>query len=145
MRTDAAGAARWEHFQHGSDIGIRGYGPDRAKAFVQAALALTAVVTDPERVRADVGVEIACASADDDVLFVDWINALILEMAIHKMLFSRFEVEIDADGLKALAWGEPVDVIRHRPAVEPKGATFTALAAAPDSAGNWIVQCVVDV
>ncbi|WP_025918051.1 RNA-splicing ligase RtcB [Herminiimonas sp. CN] len=37
-------AVRWEHFQHGSDIGIRGTGRTKAQAFEQAALA------DPQRV-----------------------------------------------------------------------------------------------
>jgi SHS2 domain-containing protein len=39
--------ARWEHYEHDADIGVRGYGATRAQAFEQAALALTAVVTDP--------------------------------------------------------------------------------------------------
>ncbi len=38
---------RWEHFEHGADIGVRGIGPTPASAFEQAALALTAVITDP--------------------------------------------------------------------------------------------------
>ena len=32
----------WEHFAHGSDIGVRGFGPSMEAAFEQAALALTA-------------------------------------------------------------------------------------------------------
>ena len=39
---------RWEHFHHESDIGIRGFGSTREKAFEQAALALTAVITEEE-------------------------------------------------------------------------------------------------
>lgn len=35
---------RWEHFPHGADIGVRGFGPTMAAAFEQAALAMTAVV-----------------------------------------------------------------------------------------------------
>ena len=42
------GEAGWEHFSHDADIGVRGWGQTLAQAFEQAALALTAVVTDAE-------------------------------------------------------------------------------------------------
>src|SRR3972149_8529533 len=40
-------APRWEHFPHIADIGVRGIGATRAQAFEQAALAMTAGITDP--------------------------------------------------------------------------------------------------
>jgi SHS2 domain-containing protein len=46
--------------------------------------------------------------------------------------------------LKGTAWGEPVEVERHAPAVEPKGATFTELKVSKEG-GGWIAQCVIDV
>jgi SHS2 domain-containing protein len=46
--------------------------------------------------------------------------------------------------LSALAWGEPTEVARHHPAVEIKGATYTALHVAPAD-GEWVAQTVVDV
>jgi tRNA nucleotidyltransferase (CCA-adding enzyme) len=145
MNPAMPGTCQWEHFQHGSDIGIRGRGPGRKEAFEQGALALTAVVADLDKVRPELAVKIQCAAAEDDLLFLDWINALIFEMATRNMLFSRFEIGFSQTGLKAQAWGELVDIGRHHPAVEPKGATFTALAVGPDGKGNWIAQCVVDV
>ena len=47
--------------------------------------------------------------------------------------------------LRATAWGEPVVVARHRPAVEVKGATYTALCVARQPDGRWLAQTVVDV
>lgn len=41
----AASKPRWEHFSHGSDIGVRGFGSSVEEAFEQAAEALTAVVS----------------------------------------------------------------------------------------------------
>jgi tRNA nucleotidyltransferase (CCA-adding enzyme) len=35
-------------------------------------------------------------------------------------------------------------VARHHPAVEVKGATYTALRVAPEG-GGWVAQTVVDV
>jgi tRNA nucleotidyltransferase (CCA-adding enzyme) len=51
-------ATRWEHCPHGADIGVRGIGRSKEEAFEQAALALTAVVTDPDAVMLRETVEI---------------------------------------------------------------------------------------
>ena len=152
QRAGASGArltrddvAAWEHFEHGADIGVRGIGATLAEAFEQAALALTAVLTDPAGVIPRTSVGIRCAAPDDEVLLVDWLNALVYEMATRRMLFGRFGVTIRANALAGVAWGEPVDVARHRPAVEVKGATYTALSVARRADGSWVAQCVVDV
>ncbi len=134
----------WEHFEHKADIGIRGYGDTVAAAFEQAGLAMTAVVTDLSRVQASETVVINCSDSDNDSLLYDWLNALIYEMATRKMLFSEFRVAIDNGQLSATAAGEPIDVARHRPSVEIKGATFTELGVY-EQEGRWVAQCVIDV
>jgi SHS2 domain-containing protein len=136
--------AGWETFAHGADIGVRGFGRTREQAFAGAALAVTGVVTDPAGVRPVEPVAIQCTGPDDELLLYAWLNALITEMALRRMLFSRFDVTIGRDRLSAVAHGEPVDVARHAPAVEVKGATFTELAVRRDGDG-WVAQCVVDV
>jgi len=137
------GQPRWEHFPHDADVGVRGFGATPAEAFEQAALALTAVVTQSE-VRPLVAVDVACEAPDLELLFVDWLNAIIYEMAVRNMLFGRFTVAIEDGRLKATLHGEAVDVPRHAPACEPKGATYTALRVAQDR-GLWSAACVVDV
>lgn len=135
---------KWEHFHHGADIGVRGWGETLEEAFAQAALALTAVVTPPEKVLAERGIPIAVADADIELLLVDWLNAIIYEMDTKTMLFSRFAVHLEDGRLDGRAWGEHVDIERHRPAVEIKGATYTELKVAQTN-GLWLAQCVVDV
>lgn len=126
-------------------MGVRGFGASKAEAFEQAALGLTAVIADPETVRPREVINVTCEAPDDELLFVDWLNALVYEMATRNMLFSRFEVHIDGQRLKGPAWGEKVDITRHQPAVEVKGATYTALRVSQDDNGNWLGQCIVDV
>ena len=134
-----------EHFAHGADIGVRGIGRTKAEAFEQAAVALTAVITDPAHVIASREIVIECEADDSEVLFVDWLNALIYEMAVSRMLFGRFSVRLEANRLHGSAWGEEVDIARHEPAVEVKGATYTSLFVGQNAAGAWVAQCVVDV
>jgi tRNA nucleotidyltransferase (CCA-adding enzyme) len=144
MNRPAATTAKWEHFPHGADVGIRGCGATAAEAFEQAGKALTAVITTAE-VRPQSAVEVACEASDLELLFVEWLNAIIYEMAVRNMLFSRFAVHIDGNRLAGTLWGEPVDVERHAPACEPKGATYTALKVAQSADGTWCAGCIVDV
>lgn len=137
--------ARFEHFVHGADIGIRGIGPTLEEAFAQAARALTAVMVDPATLQPRETVEVACSAPDRETLLVDFLNALLFETATRHMLFGRFVVRIQGDRLEARAFGEPIDPTRHEPAVEVKGATMTELAVRPLPEGGWLAQCVVDV
>ena len=138
-------AMRWEHFPHEADMGIRGIGRTRDEAFEQAALAMTAVITDPSQVDTTEMVEITRQAPDDELLLVDLLNALVYEMATRKLLFSRFEVHVQDHVLTARAFGEPMNTAKHHMAVEIKGAAYTALRVAQESNGEWVAQCVVDV
>ncbi len=140
-----AHSSGWEHFHHAADIGVRGFGASLAGAFEQAALAMMAVIVDPEGVAQREAIEVEATAGDPEILLTEWLNALVYEMATRRMLFSRFRVEIREGVLRGTAWGEPIDVGRHRPTVEVKGATFTGLAVRQESDGSWVAQCVVDV
>ncbi|OCP14999.1 MULTISPECIES: archease [unclassified Ensifer] len=134
----------WEHFHHDADIGVRGSGRSVVEAFEQAALGLTRIVTYSP-IAADIRVEVECRQCDLELLFVDWLDAIIYEIATRKVLFGCFAVRIEGLFLQGSLWGEPVDVVRHAPACEPKGATLTALKVARDDSGIWTAQCVIDV
>lgn len=135
----------WEHVPHDADVGIVGVGASPEEAFEQAGLALTAVMVDLERIQSLEVVEVQCEEPDLELLFVDWLNALVYEMATRRMVFGRFEVHLDDNRLTGRAWGERVDLRRHHPAVEIKGATYTELEVATDQDGDWRARCVVDV
>ena len=134
----------FETFAHDADIGVRGRGATLAEALANAGRALTAVVADPASVREVLSVEVACEASDPEALLFDWLNALVFEMATRRVLFARYEVKVEGARLVARAFGEPVDVARHHPAVEVKGATWTALRVAREG-GRWVAECVVDV
>jgi tRNA nucleotidyltransferase (CCA-adding enzyme) len=135
----------WEHFPHGADIGVRGWGATAAGAFEQAALATSAIVVDPSLVRLETAIDVSCEAASLDDLFVEWLNAVIFEMGTRQMVFGSFAVAIDGHRLTASARGERLDPDRHDGGVEPKGATYTMLRVAHRDDGAWEAQCVVDV
>jgi len=137
-----------ELFAHGADVGVRGRGASVEAAFVNAALALMSVMVNPEAILLESRVSVTCAAPDLEMLLVGWLNEIIFEVSAHKMLFGSFEVAIHRrDGgwaLTGVLSGERIDPLRHRPAVEVKGATYTELSVRQDH-GVWCAQCVVDV
>jgi len=136
----------WQHYSHPADMGIRGFGRTKQEAFEQAALALTAIITDLKTIEAKQQIEIVCeAQIEDELLLVEWLNALLYEMATRQMLFGRFEVSFEPPGLRARAWGEKINLKRHRPVIEVKAATYCDLKVKCDENQGWSAQCIVDV
>ena len=143
-RVERAPRARWEHFPHSADVGIRGYAATLPEAFEQAALALTGIVTDAE-IEPRTSVEVTCEASDLEVLFVEWLNAIIFEMAVRSMVFGGFKVTLTDAALRGTLWGETLDQAKHAPACEPKGATYTALRVAQEPDETWSASCIIDV
>lgn len=135
----------WQHFHHGADIGVRGIGTTLAEAFAQTALAMSAVITEPGLISTNECIKVECEVADNEYLLMDWLNALVYEMATRHMLFSTFDVTIQEHHLSAKVCGEKIDQQKHQPAVEVKGATLTELKVVQQQDGSWLAQCVVDV
>ena len=104
------GKAYWEHFPHQADMGIRGIGPTMAEAFAQAAVAMTAVITDPRNVLPREKITVTASDPDPELLFVDFLNAVIFEMAKQHMLFSQFQVTLEDGRLTAMARGEGISL-----------------------------------
>ncbi len=136
--------AAYEHFPHGADIGVRGFGESLEEAFEHAALAMTAAVTDPRKVAPSREIDVECEAPDSEMLLVDWLNAIVYEMSTRNMLFGRFEVHVNDGGLSGKAWGEEINTARHDPGVEIKGATYTSLRVGRERGGAWVAQCVID-
>lgn len=145
QRRDGDRQGHWEHFDHGADIGLRAEAASKPALFELMAEALTAVVTPPQRIAPEIEIPIDCQAPDDALLLVDWLNALIYEMATRGLLFSAWQVSLEDHHLHGRARGQAVDRVAHEPAVEIKGATYTALEVRRSPDGRWHAQCVVDV
>src|SRR3569832_2633884 len=93
-------------------MGVRGIAPSLEEAFAQAGLALTAVITDPATVVARERVRSELDETDLELLLVDFLNALIYEMATRHMLFSHFDVILAGGLLTITAGGDVIDMAR---------------------------------
>lgn len=126
-------------------MGVRGHGTTLEEAFASAAEGLTAVVVELSDVEPVEKVDFTGSASDPELLFYDFMNSIVYEMAVSARVFSRFRVRVEGDCLQVEAWGERVDVERHQPAVEIKGATFTELAVGRSDDGRWFAQCILDI
>ena len=134
----------YETFEHEADIGIRGFGNSLEQAFENAAVALYSVMVNVGKIaRAEKRV-IAVSATDRELLLVEWLNALLALSDIERLVFSKFEVMIKDTSLTGIAWGEPLDRVRHEAHVEVKGATYHMLSI-QEKDGRYRAQCVVDV
>jgi SHS2 domain-containing protein len=135
----------YETFEHGADMGIRGWGATMSEAFANGAKAMfSLMVEDIDTILLTHSREISCESFDRESLFTAWLNTLLAEADIHRMIFGAFDLEIQDCRIRGTARGEPFDTSRHSWGIEVKGATYTELAVRQDKDG-WLAQCVVDV
>ena len=134
----------YETFEHGADIGIRGFGQTETEAFENAATALFSVMVNVNSVEAKEKRSVMVSAPDQELLLVEWLNALLSLSDIEHVVFSKFNVIIEGTSLTGTALGEALDRERHEPNVEIKGATYHMLKVT-ESDGRFVAQCVVDV
>lgn len=134
----------FETFEHGADIGIRGYGRTLEEAFVNGAKALFSVMIDTERVELRERRGIECSAEDVETLFIEWLNRLLSVADSEGLVFSEFKIDIIGNRLEGSAMGEDLDQEKHNPKVEVKAATYHMLKVAQGGVG-YVAQCVVDV
>ncbi len=135
----------YEVVEHTADIGLRIRAPDRPGLFVEAARALfSLIVHHPDAVRPAELRRFEIPGQQDDYLLFDWLNELLYAFETERLVLSEFQVELDADGLRATARGEPLDPARHGPEHEVKAITYHGLRVESSDTG-WIAELIVDI
>jgi len=139
----ADGSGDYGYFDHDADVGIEGWGESAEAAFVSAARAVFALVTDLASVRPLQRVEIEFDEADVEIALVKWLNLLLAHAADRHLALGRFALTRDGSCWRGEAWGEPWREGLER-GIGVKGATLTGLSVSREG-GLWQARCVVDV
>ncbi len=135
----------YEHFEHTADLGLRVQAEDLNSLFQQAGVCLFAAMLDnisdvlPAR---SVQFEVP-GTARDDLLF-DWLRALLQYADQERLVFGHFDVLVQETGLKAVAWGEPLDRARHHLSREVKAITYHELKVEQHNNG-WLAEVIIDI
>lgn len=135
--------------EHEADIGLRCTGDCWECAFSAGGLGLLEIMAEPSSVRAVDTREIEVSGGDIGALFVSWLNELLYMRDAEDLLFSSFDLRIEAGEddlyhLKARASGERLSSKRHGLKAEVKAATFSGLKYGEKN-GRYFVQCLLDL
>jgi SHS2 domain-containing protein len=135
----------FETFEHTADLGLRVRGETLDALFADAAAGLfSLIVPNLASVRAVEKIEINLPGEPSELLLFDWLNELLYTYEVRHLLLSRFEARVTPAGLRAAAWGEPVDPARHELDHEVKAITYHGLKLERDG-GGWLAEVIVDI
>lgn len=120
---------RFIFLEHTADAYVETYGTGLEEAFENAALAMTDVMTEVEKVEPKIEEVFIVEAQDEFALLYSWLEELLLEFELKGRLYSRFEIEKIAKisgglRLRAKAWGETYDAEKHPSKVGIKSATY---------------------
>ncbi len=138
----------YEYLEHTADAKFRAYGTTLEEAFQNAAVAMFDVMIDTGTISDEVSEKIELTSADLDGLVVDWLSELLYLFEVERVVFGKFKIDgiTEMDGnysLSAIAYGESLDLSRHKFDTEVKAVTYNSLKV-EETMDGWVVQVVVD-
>lgn len=142
-------AKKYEYLYHIADAKFRAYGATLEEAFENAALAMFNVMIDTSKVESKELRKIEITSPDIKMLLADWLSELLYMFEVDGIVFCEFNISrIEKSGeefsLTGKAWGEPIDLSRHRFDAQVKAVTLHELEVEQDDGGAFWVQVVVD-
>ncbi len=138
----------YEYLEHTADAKFRAYGTTLEEAFQNAAVAMFNVMINTGTITDEVSEKIELTSEDLDGLLVDWLSELLYLFEVEQVVFGKFKIggitEMNGNySLSAIAYGESLDLSRHKFDTEVKAVTYNSLKV-EETMDGWVVQVVVD-
>jgi SHS2 domain-containing protein len=134
----------YEVFEHTADLGLRIRAADLETLFSDAGKALYSLIVDLAAVEPRQEATFHVKGRELDYLLFDWLNELLFAFEKGHMLYGEFSVTRDAEGITAVARGEPLDPARHELDHEVKAITYHGLKVQQES-GGWLAELIVDI
>jgi SHS2 domain-containing protein len=135
----------YEIFEHTADLGIRVRADSLDELFADAARGLFSVmVANLDSVRAVEETKFQILGDNNEELLHDWLAELLYTFHARRFVLAKFQVNVTAEGLTALAYGEPIDVERHEIDEEVKAITWCGMKVEQHE-GRWLAEVIVDI
>lgn len=136
---------RFEITDHTADIGITAYGKDFGELMANAAYGLLTLIVEPETVNSTITRKIELEERDDIALLVEWLNTLLYELDVNRLLFKEFDIVVSGETrLSAVCRGEKLDRARHSLKREVKAATYHNLSIIKEK-GIYSASIIFDI
>jgi SHS2 domain-containing protein len=129
-----------------ADTAFVAYGKDLNKVFENAALAMFEVMINTKQIKPKIKKTVKVKNDDLKGLLFGWLNELLIFYGSDNLAFSKFEVKVDEKKieLKAVLYGEKIDVKKHEVRTEVKAATYHKMEIKKLN-GNWEAKVIVDI
>lgn len=130
-----------------ADIAFEAEGETLASLFEACGQATTAVMADPATIRPTVKRKVELSAETPEALLYDWLAEIIWLKDAEGLLFSRFSVAVEADGLPRLLatlWGAPIGGGAAALRADVKAVTYHLFALERRGAG-WRARVVLDI
>ncbi len=138
---------RFGIIEHTADLGLWIEASDLDDLFQTAAAGLFQVIAANAAAIEPLVVErVELEAGSTEALLIAWLNELIVHSETQHMVYSRFQVKLDAHGkrLTAEIAGEPMDRDRHALDHEVKAATWHELLVEKTDQG-WAARVILDI
>lgn len=132
MAGDDCNFGKYEFLDHTADVQIHAWGDDLKEAFENAAIAMTAYITDIKSVEITLKESVSVEAEDlngllyrflDAVLFLFNAEPCLLSKRVRILEFSHYE----EFRIKAECYGEPFSLDKHAQGTEIKAITYSAM------------------
>ena len=135
----------FEVFDHTADVGIVARGDTLAEAFANAARGMFSLMVDLERVEERHERRIEVQADDLEGLVVHWLGELLFISEVDGLVFRRFDVDaLSETRLTARAFGEPLDIERHKPQLMIKAVTRHQLQVGREDS-SYRIRVIFDI
>ena len=120
---------KFEFLEHTADVYVAAHGKTLEEAFENAALAMFEVMTDTDKVSANVENKFEVMAEDEFALLYSWLETLLVRFETKNMVYSLFQIadiEETEEGfrIKGSAWGEKFNAEKHPQKVGVKAITY---------------------
>ena len=114
---------------HTADAYIAAYGKNLEEAFENAALAMFSIITDIEKVGAEIEEHLEVKAEDEYSLLYNWLEALLVKFEIEGIFYSKFKISNINEtksiiSISAKIWGERINFEKHTQKTGVKAVTY---------------------
>ncbi len=143
---------RFKVIEHTADVGIVAYGKNLKELFSNTAYGMFNIIADINKITRDklqiVNLKVEADNLEE--LMVAWLNDLLYQYNIKRVIFSRFKIEkLNEKMLLANIWGEELDLNKYEIKAEVKAATYHQLKIERRILKNkkiqWQTEVIFDV
>lgn len=130
-----------------ADVGLVISGKSLEELFADAALGVTAIMTDPDRLEERRRIEVELSAENLENLFLGWLSEIVYYKDAECFLFRRCEFSLldeNPPRLKAELFGDRIDPDRHVLMADIKAVTYYKFKLIKGNQ-DWQAEVVLDL